>query len=151
MLTVVDEGYLATRNGRLLDKNYNEIFPASKLVFVDKVQVCFNEDIEYDFGGHIWAGRISWLMKAWTHIPVSIETSEDFWLSAVLKSFYNISTRTPKCPCQKGQLIIPDLCAASDKSAIIHENSKIGNTFGKDYSIRANVIKQRLLNLIINL
>ena len=142
MLRVVDEGYLATRNGRILDINYNEITPASNIIFKEKVQVCFNEDIEYDYGGHIWAGRVSWLKKAWTHIPVSLETSEDFWLSAVLKSYYKISTRTPKCPCQKGHLIIPDLCAASDKSANNHDNSKIGNSFGKDYLIRANVIKQ---------
>ena len=142
MLRVVDEGFLATRNGRLLDKNYIEFLPDSNLVFKEKVQVCYNEDIEYDFGGHIWAGRISWLRKAWTHIPVSIENCEDFWISAVLKTFYKISTKTPKCPCQKGQLVNPDLCAASDKSAMIHENSRLGNSLGKDFSIRANVIKQ---------
>ena len=95
MIRVVDEGFLATRNGRLVDTNFNEISPISNIVWTDKPQVCFNEDIEYDFGGHIWAGRISWLRKAWMHIPISIENCEDFWLSSVLKSFYNISTRTP--------------------------------------------------------
>ena len=142
MIRVVDEGFLATRNGRLLDKNYKEFFPASEFVFKEKVQVCFNEDIEYDFGGHIWAGKISWLKKVWRHIPVSIENCEDFWLSAVLKSYYRISTKTPKCPCHKGEVIIPDLCAASDKSAIVHDYSKLGNSLVNDFPVREAVIKQ---------
>ena len=143
MLRVVDEGYLATRNGRIIDKNYNSLTPASKLIFKNNTQVCFNEDIEYDFGGHIWAGRMSWLRKAWTHIPVSIKNCEDFWLSAVLKTFYNISTKSPKCPCQKGQLINPDLCAASDKSAGYHKNSILGNSEVK-HNIRLKIIKQTI-------
>ena len=44
-----------------------------------------------------------------------------------MKSFYNISTKTPKCPCPEESPIIPDLCAASDKSAHRHENAMIGN------------------------
>ena len=63
--------------------------------------MCFNEDIEYDFGGHIWAGRISWLRQAWKHIPLTLDNCEDFWLSATLKTFYNISIKTSKCPCPK--------------------------------------------------
>ena len=95
----------------------------------------------YDFGGHIWAGRISWLRKAWNHIPFSLENSEDFWISATLKSFYNISTKTPKCPCPEKDLIIPDMCAVSDKSALIHENAKVGDSiiFPK---IRRKLIKE---------
>ena len=143
MLRVVDEGYLATRNGRIISKNYKELFPASKLIFKNNIQICFNEDIEYDFGGHIWAGRISWLRKAWSHVPISIENCEDFWISAVLKTFYNISTKSPKCPCQKGKLINPDLCAASDKSALNHKNSILGNSLVKD-STRAKVIKKTI-------
>jgi len=143
MLRVVDEGYLATRNGRIINKNYKSLIPASKLIFRKNIQVCFNEDIEYDFGGHIWAGRISWLRKAWTHIPVSIENCEDFWLSAVLKTFYNISTKSPKCPCQKGKLINPDLCAASDKSAGKHKNSILGNSEVK-HNIRLKIRKQTI-------
>lgn len=138
MLRVVDEGYLATSNGRLINENYEEFFPPP--VFNMNIQVCFNDDIEYDFGVHIWAGRISWLRKAWTHIPVSIENSEDFWLSATLKSFYNISTRTPKCPCPNEGIINPDLCAASDMSAMNHENGKIGNSF-VNHTIRTNLMK----------
>ena len=144
MLRLVDEGYLATRNGRIIGKNYHELIPASKQIFKNNNQVCFNEDIEYDFGGHIWAGRISWLRKAWTHIPISLENCEDFWLSAVLKTFYNISTKSPKCPCQKGKLINPDLCAASDKSAIIHKNSIIGK-----YLVRHKIRKKLIEQIII--
>ena len=124
MIRVVDNGYLATRNGRLLDKNFNGFSPIYK-AWVVNTQVCFNEDIEYDFGGHIWAGRISWLRKAWTHIPISFENCEDFWISAVLKVFYNISTRTPKCPCPKDKPIVPDMCAANDKSSATHSNAII--------------------------
>ena len=128
MIRVVNEGSLATRNGRIITKNYEEFSPVEN-AWKEKIQVCYNEDIEYDFGGHIWAGRISWLRKTWMHIPISIENSEDFWISAVLKSFYNISTKTPKCPCPQGNYsIVPDLCAASDKSASFHEDAKIGNS-----------------------
>ena len=141
MLRVVDEGFLATRNGRIISKNYKELLPAP--AFKRDLQVCFNEDIEYDFGGHIWAGRISWLRKAWTHIPISIENSEDFWISATLKAFYNISTRTPKCPCPKGKIKIinPELCAASDTSASYHENNIIGK-ISVHHSIRKKLIKE---------
>ena len=139
LLRVVDEGFLATRNGRIINKNYQEFFP---IIFYKKeLQICYNEDIEYDFGGHIWAGRISWLRKAWTHIPITIENSEDFWISATLKSFYNISTRTPKCPCPNGEIISPDLCAASDTSAFYHEKGIIGN-FSVSHSIRKKIIKE---------
>ena len=104
--------------------------------------VCYNEDIEYDFGGHTWAGRISWLRKAWNHIPFSIENSEDFWLSATLKSFYNITTKIPKCPCPEGkEPIIPDMCAVSHKDSDHHEDAKIGNsTISK--KIRAILMKE---------
>ena len=141
MIRLVDEGYLATRNGRLIDKNFIEIAPNSNLAWKKNIQVCYDDDIEYDFGGHIWAGRISWLRNAWTHIPVSIENCEDFWLSAVLKTFYNISTRTPKCPCPENNIINPDFCAASHLSANLHLNSKVGDSLGKDYSIRSILIK----------
>ena len=139
MLRVVDEGSLATRNGRIIDQNYEETSPVSK-AWTPNIQVCYNEDIEYDFGGHTWAGRISWLRKAWNHIPISIENCEDFWISATLKSFYNIPTKTPKCPCPNGIPIIPDMCAASDKSADAH----ISPTIGKSNSnhIRSDIIKE---------
>ena len=140
MIRVVNEGSLATRNGRILDKNFNEKAEAFKDGGYGK-HICYNEDIEYDFGGHIWAGRISWLRKAWNHIPFSLENSEDFWISAVLKSFYNIPTKTPKCPCPEENPIIPDMCAASDKSAHEHENATIGNSTISE-EIRPKLIKE---------
>ena len=140
MIRVVEEGSLATRNGRLITKTLFEISPVSKFVWHRDVQACFNEDIEYDFGGHIWAGRISWLRKAWNHIPVSIENCEDFWISSVLKTYYNISTRTPKCPCPEGKLINPEFCAASDKTAKHHIDSKIGDAQNKRRSRRKIMI-----------
>ena len=117
MIRLVDEGFLATRTGRLIDHNYAEIC-LSNFSWRQGVEACYNEDIEYDFGRHIWADLISWLRKAWTHIPVSIKNNEDFWNSSALKSFYNISTKTPKCPCSEGGKVInPDFCTASHKSA----------------------------------
>ena len=141
MIRVVDEGFLATRNGRLIDRNYVEISPAN-IAWRKRVQACYNEDIEYDFGGHIWAGRISWLRKAWTHIPVSIENSEDFWISSVLKSFYNISTRSPKCPCPEGGKVInPDFCAASHKNAGYHSKSVVGKKYFTEPNLRNKIMK----------
>ena len=139
MIRVVNEGSLATRNGRIVTKNYHEHLGFNKKGFFK--HICFNEDIEYDFGGHIWAGRISWLRKAWNHIPFSFENSEDFWISAALKSFYNISTKTPKCPCPEKGLIIPDMCAASHKSAHIHENANVGGSVIHS-KIRRKLIKE---------
>ena len=141
MIRVVDEGSLATRNGRIIQKNFVPFLPVSKKASKKIFQICYNEDIEYDFGGHIWAGRISWLRKAWNHIPISFENSEDFWISAVLKTFYNIPTKTPKCPCPKDIPIVPDLCAASDKSAYRHINAKVGNSI-IFHSIRKKIIKE---------
>ena len=140
MIRVVDEGSLATRNGRIIDQDFQEIIEPFRMGWVTK-HICFNEDIEYDFGGHIWAGRISWLRKAWNHIPISIENSEDFWLSAVLKSYYNISTKTPKCPCPEIPPIIPDMCAVSEKSANNHENAKIGNS-SASHDIRIKLMRE---------
>ena len=139
MARVVNEGSLATRNGRIITKDFGEDLGVKNIAY--KKQVCYNEDIEYDFGGHIWAGRISWLRNAWKHIPFSIKNSEDFWLSATLKSFYNISTKIPKCPCPKNKLILPDMCAASDKSAHKHENAKVGDSI-INHKIRSSLIKE---------
>jgi len=128
MMRVVNEGYLCTRNGRIITQNY---YSTTTVLKTGKYyqQSCYNEDIKYDFGGHIWAGRISWLRKAWNHIPLTFENCEDFWISAVLKSFYNISTKIPKCPCpEKRNTIPPDLCAASDNTSRKHNNAHVGNS-----------------------
>ena len=144
MIRVVNEGSLATRNGRIIDINFKENTEVSKSKVLTK-QICYNEDIEYDFGGHIWAGRISWLRKAWNHIPFSIENSEDFWISAVLKRFYNISTKIPKCPCPDEKPIIPDMCAASDISALKHVKAKVGKS-SISTRIRVKLIEQIIRN-----
>ena len=140
MIRVVDGGALATRNGRIIKKNYIETSQVYK-AWNKNIQVCFDEDIEYDFGGQIWAGRISWLRKAWNHIPISIQNSEDFWISAVLKTFYNIPTKTPKCPCPEGKPIMPDMCAASDSSANVHDDAKIGK-IASSHNIRKELMKK---------
>jgi len=142
MIRVVNDGSLATRNGRIIDENFQEYSPVPSKACQLNIHICYDEDIEYDFGGHTWAGLISWLRKAWNHIPISIENSEDFWISAALKSFYNIPTKTPKCPCPpKGIPIIPDMCAASDISAKEHIDAKIGNSI-IGHNIRNKIIKE---------
>ena len=142
ILRVVDEGSLATRNGRIIDENFQEYSPVPSKASKRNIHICYNEDIQYDFGGHTWAGLISWLRKAWNHIPISIENSEDFWLSATLKSFYNISTKTPKCSCPpEGIPITADKCASSDISAIQHIDAKIGNTV-ISANIRNKIMKE---------
>ena len=140
MIRVVNSGSLATRNGRIVNWSFQSI---SKALYSYKRQhICYDEDIEYDFGGQIWAGKIDWLRKAWTHIPISLENSEDFWISAVLKAFYNISTKIPKCPCPKeNDIISPDLCAVSDISAINHINAQIGN-LSAGHNLRTKLIKK---------
>ena len=141
MIRVVNEGFLCTRNGRIITQSSKTIFQVHKKPRKGN-QVCYNEDIEYDFGGHIWAGRISWLRNAWNHIPFTFQNCEDFWISAVLKTFYNISTKVPKCPCPEANItIIPDLCAASDRSSRFHQNAKIGNSTIL-HNIRQKIIKE---------
>ena len=142
MFRVVDEGSLATRNGRII----NEFFQSTNIAYkaYKGQHICYDEDIEFDFGGHLWAGKIDWLRKAWTHIPISLENSEDFWISAVLKSFYNITTKIPKCPCPKdNNTIIPDYCAVSDLSAKYHMNATIGNK-SAGHNIRTRLIKKMI-------
>ena len=142
MIRVVNDGSLATRNGRIINRKYKEEALTYKEIKFDK-QLCFNEDIEYDFGGHIWAGRISWLRKAWNHIPFSLENSEDFWISAVLKSYYGISTKVPKCPCPKETPIIPEMCAASDKSSMNHVAASLGKVkINNDNKKRGQLVKE---------
>ena len=62
-------------------------------VFKKHNQVCFNEDIEYDFGSHIWVGPISWLRKAKKHIPLTLDNCEDYWLSTTLAISINLKNK----------------------------------------------------------
>lgn len=132
MLRVVDSGSLAVRMGRIITKESKELIvePVWKVL----LPVTYNEDIEYDFGGHMWAGKMKWIRDAWNYPPPTIHTSEDFWISAVLKVYYSITTKKPKCP-SSNIPVEPDFCACSDKTQnpfkheplhlggkIIHEN-----------------------------
>ena len=140
MARVINDGSLAVRTGRIIKENFQEVNVGFTIPHFD-TQVCFDEDIENDFGGQIWGGRISWLRKVWSHIPFSIKNCEDFWISAVLKSYYNIPTKVPKCPCPEEFPISPDMCSASDKIAHIHENATLLNSV-VTHDIRQNLIKQ---------
>ena len=141
MARVVNDGFLATRNGRIITEDYKTYSVFNK----DHLQACFNEDIEHDFGGHIWAGRIDWLRKAWNHIPISFENCEDFWISASLKSFYNISTKMTRCPCPEKYPTYLDLCSALDKTSKKHDNALVGKT-KISRSIRAKIIEETIKN-----
>ena len=46
MARVVNDGFLATRNGRIIRDNYD-----TYSLFKFDFQACYNEDIEHDFGG----------------------------------------------------------------------------------------------------
>ena len=82
---------------------------------------------KYDFGGHIWAGRIAWLRAAWLKPPILLETAEDFWLSAVLKNQLGTHTRRPRCPeLESGGDL--ELCACSMRSAHKHAPARVCNT-----------------------
>ena len=61
-----------------------------------------------------------------------------------LKSFYNIPTKIPKCPCPGLSPIIPEMCAASDKSAIKHEDAKV------DVSTISGELRVKLIKEMIN-
>jgi UDP-N-acetylglucosamine 2-epimerase (non-hydrolysing) len=128
MLRVVDEGFLATRNGRFFDKNLIESYEDTVKLMKEGMQVTWEEDIEYDFGGHIWSGKIEWLKNAWKHVSPTFANAEDFWISAVLKSKYGIGTKKPKCPrpVQNDEFSFPDYCSCSDKSAGKHVDAVVG-------------------------
>ena len=68
MFRVVDEGFSATRNGRFLGQNWSEY--DWRGCFEKGHVDTFDEDNEYDFGGHIWAGRIFWLQAAFRTPPL---------------------------------------------------------------------------------
>ena len=125
MLRVVDDGFLATRNGRFLDDSYRE-FDWRGFWREGDVDT-FDEDDTYDFGGHIWAGKVSWLQVAWQNPPPLIYNAEDFWISAVLKRELGIGTRRPRCPNPDngGDM---ELCACSMKIANDHVAPNLGGS-----------------------
>lgn len=88
-------------------------------------QVTWDTDVEYEFGGHIWAGRIDWLRKIWSHPPPILYNAEDFWMSAVLRRFYGVRTRRPRCP-QPGRDGSLDWCACSMRISADHVPPELG-------------------------
>lgn len=136
MLRVVDEGRLAVRVGRFVysDGPQWQEHAGSTYRGVRGVFVTFEEDLLYDFGGQLWAGRIDWLQKAWAHPPATLVTAEDFWISAVLSSFYGISTARPRCPASD-----VEACACSMKVAGIHVEIELGNQTGGEEARNAAI------------
>lgn len=123
MLRVVDGGFLATRNGRFLNKNFVEF--DWRGYWKEGPVDTFDEDDEYDFGGHLWAGRVLWLQAAFLFPPPVLYNAEDFWISAVLKTKLGIRTKRVRCPQPQngGDL---ELCACSMKVANSHVAAQIG-------------------------
>jgi hypothetical protein len=100
---VVDGGSLCTRNGRFIEKSHNggviENMGQSMGGWTAKqIQSTFDMDLQYDFGGHIWAGKLEWPKWIWHYPPPTFLQAEDFWMSAVLKTKYGIGTKRPRCP-----------------------------------------------------
>lgn len=137
MIRVVNSNSLAVRMGRLINRNYVEIIVERMRKLIP---VTYNEDIEYDYGGHMWAGKMKWIRDLWKHPPPTIETSEDFWISAVLKVYYNITTKKPMCRSSKIP-IKPDYCACSDstQNPLKHEPLHLGGKIINES--RRNAIK----------
>lgn len=144
MVRVVDSGNLAVRNGRFVvpkgDSGFEENFGASTHGWSQGMQVTAEVDITYDFGGHLWAGRMAWLKGAWSHPPVSLVTSEDFWLSAVLKVFYNIGTKRVRCPLSDMQS-----CACSMPDALDHKAVEVGSSIGGEALRERNTAITRIV------
>jgi len=123
LLRVVNDGFLATRNGRFLDKNLVEF--DWRGYWAEGPVDTFDEDDEYDFGGHIWAGKVEWLQTAFRNPPPLFYNAEDFWISAVLKMNLGIGTKRARCPHpDKGDL---EFCACSMQEAFTHVAPELGS------------------------
>ena len=121
-MNVVDEGSLATRNGRFLGEGLREFdWRDEERADVDT----FDRDDEYDFGGHIWAGKMSWLRTLWQHPPLLYYSAEDFWISAVLKVKLGVTMKRPRCPAPSSDGDV-ELCACSMKIAINRIAATVG-------------------------
>ena len=140
MVRVADGGALAVRVGRFLgnmtdDHGYVEHMGTTPRGWSQGVQVTHDVDIEYDFGGQIWVGRFEWLRLLWQHPPPVWITSEDFWISAVLRVFGDIPTKRPRCP-------VTDMeeCACSMQTALEHQPVEVGASSGGEFSLRENAM-----------
>ena len=123
MIRVVDEGSLATRNGRFLGEGLHELDWRDEWKEGDVDT--FDRDDEYDFGGHMWAGKMSWLRTLWQHPPPLYYNAEDFWISAVLKVKLGVTTKRPRCPAPSSDGDV-ELCACSMKIANNHVAPTVG-------------------------
>lgn len=127
LLRVVDQGFLATRNGRFIPQDPG----ASGKSWDNNVQVTFEEDVLYDFGGQMWAGKFDWLQKVWQHPPATLMTAEDLWISAALKTHYGILTKRPRCP-----KLDMEQCSCSMKIAVDHQPGEVVGTKVNDATDR---------------
>lgn len=128
MIELVDKGFLATRNGRLIDKEGNY-----KAILFDELKnmpILYNEHIEFDFGGHIWGGKTEWLKVLWKHPPPFYDTCEDIWISVVIHTYLGIKTATPKCN-NITSSTVGEICACDDYSNK-HESGMVGNRSNND-------------------
>jgi len=123
MLRVVSEGHLATRNGRFLDRETNEY--DMRRSWIEGPVDTFNEDDAYDFGGHIWAGKMEWLRIAWRQPSPVLYNAENFWISAVLQHSLGIGTKRPRCPSPGPDSDI-EMCACIMRVAHAHIPSELG-------------------------
>lgn len=130
MLRVVKEGNLCTRNGRFLGIDGTELFLSYQTKFTNPVN--YKEDVAFDFGGQIWCGRMEWLQAVWRFPSPTFSNAEDFWISCILKTKYNISTKIPRCPRKNNKNL--DLCACSHKSAWDHKPAITGDIHTNDTS-----------------
>lgn len=124
MLRVVKDGYLATRNGRFLASDSQEY--DWRRSWMEGDVDTFNEDDEYDFGGHVWAGKLSWLRVAWQHPSPVLYNAEDFWISVVLQQKLGIGTKRPRCPKPDVNGDV-ELCSCSMKIANAHDAPRVGS------------------------
>ena len=139
MIRLVDAGYLASRICRMLDSERSVVYPK----WGDGRFVTFEKDLLCDYGGQMWAGRVSWLKSAWSHPPLDIATAEDVWLSVVLKTFLGVRTKSPRCPQpgKEGSNSRAELCACAEKSYRKHESAITGGVVGRD-KVRASLIRR---------
>lgn len=135
---VVSSGALAVRVGRFIEgptlPQLREGLGVSETGWKDGTQVTTAADVEYDFGGQVWAGKMSWLRALWTKPPPTLVTCEDVWISVVLRAFHGIRTVRPRCPPTD-----MEECACSMKVAHTHLPVEVGATVGGEINRSAHL------------
>ena len=157
MLRVVDGGNIATRNGRFVSFGNDaegkfccvtgESGGASEGGWKLGLQVAAETDIPYDYGGHMWAGRVGWLRTSWSSFPPQdLTTAEDLWLSATLKSKLGVGTKRVRCP-----LSDVEFCACSMRIAHVHQPVEVGAQVGGEGARGRAMVKHILATGFVNL